>query len=130
MPTAEAEYPLASTTNDALGSCYCINNNCGSNIVMTQLPYILYSLGSGVVGAIQKVSVGKYAISDGVVNGMMIAYTGQSTGECANRSNTSSIGVDLSSVGALTALFAQSGRNSGSRRTGQEQRSIKPEQPL
>ena len=76
---------------------------------MTQLPYILYSLGSGVVGAIQKVAVGKYAISDGIVNGMMIAYTGQSTGECADRGNTSSIGVDLTSVGALTSLFGNPG---------------------
>lgn len=96
---------IASTSNDQLGSCYCINNNCGSHAVMTQLSYILYSIGSGVVGALESAVGGKYAISDGVVNGMSINYTGQSTRDCANNSNAPSIGLDPTSVESLEGIF-------------------------
>src|SRR5574341_96476 len=89
---SQGHISMAFTSNQELGSCYCINNNCGSNIAIRQLSYILYSLGSGVIGALQQAVGAKYAISDGIVSGMTIHYTGQTTSSCAEQKNTSLIG--------------------------------------
>lgn len=100
---------MAFASNQELGSCYCINNNCGTDIAIRQLPYILYSLGSGVIGALQQATGAKYAVSDGVVSGMTIHYTGQSTTTCAERRNTSVIGINPQTIASLTSLYSNPG---------------------
>src|SRR5690606_11863470 len=36
----------------ALAGCYCINNSCGANLVMGNLPSVLKDLGGGAIGAL------------------------------------------------------------------------------
>jgi hypothetical protein len=82
------------------------------------MSYILYSLGSGVVGALQQATGAKYAISDGVVSGMSIHYTGQSTSSCAEQTNTSLIGINMQTIASLTSMYYNPGTIST--RTDQE----------
>src|SRR3546814_9904910 len=35
-----------------LAGCYCINNSCGANLVMDNLPSVLKDLGGGAIGAL------------------------------------------------------------------------------
>jgi len=64
---------LSSTTLSNLGGCYCINNHCGNNLVITNLSNVLGDMGGGAASA------------------MAAAIQPRSTaGNCASRPSSSS----------------------------------------
>ncbi|MBI3803494.1 MAG: hypothetical protein HY282_07000 [Nitrospirae bacterium] len=65
----------------SLGGCYCVNNSCGSNLAMTNLPSVLKNIGGGVVGSVQAKNP-KLAITDVKVDGLAVSYYGQNEGAC------------------------------------------------
>lgn len=77
-----AQVSLADVSISDLGGCYCINNSCGNNLLMTRTGQILGTVGGGVTGAIQGVSP-MYAITQTSVSGTSISYHGQDTGGCS-----------------------------------------------
>ncbi len=40
----------------SLAGCYCVNSSCGSNLVWSNMAYVLKDLGGGIVGTIQESS--------------------------------------------------------------------------
>ncbi len=69
---------LQEASPDSLGGCYCLNNDCGSNLVWTNTPVILKDLGGGAVGAVQAANSG-FTVSDVRVDTTTITYYGQDT---------------------------------------------------
>lgn len=65
-----------------LGGCFCVNNSCGSGLVLNQLNYVLSTLGGGVVGAVQAVNP-QWAVSNAGTADMTISYYGQNSDQCA-----------------------------------------------
>lgn len=65
-----------------LGGCFCVNNSCGTALVINQLNYVLSVLGGGVVGAVQAVNP-KWAVSNASTADMTISYFGQNSDQCA-----------------------------------------------
>lgn len=68
-----------------LGSCYCVNNFCGSNLVMLQLSSVLMSLGAGVTNAYHAVYP-QQAISSASIDNLSVTYYGQSSSACSSSS--------------------------------------------
>lgn len=60
------------------GGCYCINSDCGSNLVWSNAKVVLQDLGGGIVGAMQQANPG-FTVSDVNVEDTTIAYYGQDT---------------------------------------------------
>jgi hypothetical protein len=60
----------------ALGGCYCINRDCGSNLAWANLPRVLRDLGGGTVGAVQGAGP-DVSVSEVAVDGPSITYYGQ-----------------------------------------------------
>lgn len=65
-----------------LGGCYCINNDCGQDLVWRNPAVVLNDLGGGVVGALQQANPG-FTLSDVRTTATTIAYYGQDTGRQA-----------------------------------------------
>lgn len=65
-----------------LGGCFCVNNSCGNGLVLSQLNYVLSTLGGGVVGAVQAVN-SKWAVSNANTVDTTISYYGQNSDRCA-----------------------------------------------
>jgi len=59
-----------------LGGCYCINRDCGNDLVWKNPGVILNDLGGGIVGAIQKAFPG-FTVSDVRVSDTHIFFYGQ-----------------------------------------------------
>ncbi|MBY5939010.1 MULTISPECIES: hypothetical protein [Marinobacter] len=84
-PSAAGELSLAPTDLESLGGCYCINNSCGSGLVMGNLEKILSDLGGGATGSLTAQS--EYlTISEVGVSGPMIKFYAQKAGDCATGS--------------------------------------------
>ncbi len=64
-----------------LGGCYCINNDCGNNLVWSNLQTVLKDIGGGVVGSIQSYDP-KYAVTDVSIQDTSITYYGQKSSQC------------------------------------------------
>lgn len=60
------------------GGCYCINSDCGSNLVWSNAKVVLQDLGGGIVGAIQRANPA-FTISDVKFDNTTISYYGQDT---------------------------------------------------
>jgi hypothetical protein len=71
-----------------LGGCYCINNDCGNNLVWSNLAVVLKDLGGGVAGAVQAKDP-KYAVTDVRIDGTSITYYGQDSAECSSITSSS-----------------------------------------
>lgn len=84
---ADAQYRVALTTTTLkeLGGCFCINNNCGNNLVWNNIAVVLKAVGGGVAGSIQAQNP-QYAVSDVKVEGANIFYYGQKAGSCTTGS--------------------------------------------
>ncbi len=67
---------LRETSPDRVGGCYCINSDCGSDLVWNNAQVILRDLGGGVVGALQQANA-SFAVSDVRLNHTTISYYGQ-----------------------------------------------------
>lgn len=87
-----------------LGGCYCINNDCGNNLVWNNLPVVLKDIGSGIASAIQARSP-QMAISDVKIDGTHITYYGQSSGQCGSpgQSGTSNPEQYFGNAGGMAA---------------------------
>ncbi len=72
---------LQQVPRESLGGCFCVNNYCGSNIILKETQLVLTSLGGGVVGAVQATNP-KYAVSNSTVTDTTINYFAQNTGSC------------------------------------------------
>jgi hypothetical protein len=82
---------LQSANTSDLGGCFCINNSCGSNLVMNQLNYVLTVLGGGASGAIQAANPG-WAVSSVNAVDTTISYYGQQSANCTVASFGNSYG--------------------------------------
>jgi len=75
----EAKVSLAPVSSIAdLAACYCVNNNCGGNLVWNNINIILKDLGGGVVSAIHTRDP-QYTITNVSTDGPAIKYYGQKT---------------------------------------------------
>jgi hypothetical protein len=75
---AEGRLSLPQASLFDLGSCYCINNDCGNNLVWQNLPVVLQDLGGGAVGAVQRARP-DFSVSRVELGGTTITYYGQDT---------------------------------------------------
>lgn len=64
-----------------LSGCFCINSSCGSNLVWTNIGYVLKIFGGAVAGAFQQANP-RYAVSDARLDGAAIYFYGQKTKDC------------------------------------------------
>jgi hypothetical protein len=78
---------LQAVPRESLGGCFCVNNYCGSNIILKETQLVLTSLGGGVVGAVQATNP-KYAVSNSSITDTTINYFAQNTGSCGQLSSS------------------------------------------
>lgn len=104
---------LESASMTDLAGCYCINNSCGSNLVMANLPTVLKDLGGGVVAALTTADP-RYGVAQAQIDGPSISYVGaQSTactatptiGQTAYRSNPTAMAGDAASASSANQVF-------------------------
>ena len=91
---------LSSTTLSNLGGCYCINNHCGNNLVITNLSKVLGDMGGGAASAMAAANP-LYAISNVTVDGSSIRYYGQDTSRCGQPGNAALSGY-FNSPGSIS----------------------------
>ena len=65
-----------------LGGCYCVNNSCGTGLVMSNLDKVLNDLGGGATGALTS-QMDYLTVSEVGVTGPMIKFYAQKAGDCA-----------------------------------------------
>jgi len=75
---AAGRVSLQSVLPETLGGCYCVNSNCGNNLIWNNTAIVLKDLGGGVVAAIQATSP-NLTISDTQSTPVSISYFGQDT---------------------------------------------------
>src|SRR3546814_3793662 len=64
-----------------LAGCYCINNSCGANLVMDNLPSVLKDLGGGAIGALTSHDP-RVGVAEARINGPLIQYVGAQSTAC------------------------------------------------
>src|SRR3546814_17670781 len=64
-----------------LAGCYCINNSCGANLVMDNLPSVLKDLGGGAIGALTSHDP-RVGVAEARINGPLIPYVGAHSTAC------------------------------------------------
>ena len=96
-----------------LAGCYCINNSCGANLVMGNLPSVLKDLGGGAIGALTSHDP-RIGVAEAHVNGPLIQYVGAQSTACAGsadipqtayRGNPTAILGDAAASSASNSLF-------------------------
>ncbi|WP_184099190.1 hypothetical protein [Sphingopyxis panaciterrulae] len=96
-----------------LAGCYCINNSCGANLVMGNLPSVLKDLGGGAIGALSTHDP-RIGVADARVNGPLIQYVGAQSTACspdpalpqtAYRANPTTIQGDAFAASEANSLF-------------------------
>lgn len=65
-----------------LSGCYCINNSCGTNLAIGNLPTVLKDLGGGMIGAITTADP-RIGVAEARTEGPVISYVGAQTTACA-----------------------------------------------
>lgn len=92
---------------EELKSCYCINNSCGSNLVLTNMANIVKDFGTGLANAFQQRDP-YYTISAVTQDGPYTTFYGQEPASCAVGFN-SSLTTYKDSPGSLSsAAFSTS----------------------
>jgi len=76
------EVGISETVKEGMGGCFCINSNCGSNIVTKDLNYILQTLGDGAINAIHDKNP-TLAIQKSQIDVLTITYYAQDQGNCS-----------------------------------------------
>ena len=66
-----------------LAGCYCINNDCGTNLAMANARAVLRDLGGGIIAGIQEKNP-QYMITDAEIDSLIITYYGNDTTASAN----------------------------------------------
>jgi hypothetical protein len=69
-----------------LAGCYCINNSCGTNLVMGNLPSALKDLGGGAIGALTSHDP-RIGVAEARINGPLIQYVGAQSTACSASPN-------------------------------------------
>ncbi|MFQ3894788.1 hypothetical protein [Sphingobium sp. R-7] len=96
-----------------LAGCYCINNNCGSNLVWGNMASVLKDLGGGVIGALTTADP-RVGVAQATIDGPVIRYTGAQSTACtpnpslpqtAYRASPAAIQSDAASAAASSSLF-------------------------
>lgn len=96
-----------------LAGCYCINNSCGNNLAMSNLPTVLKDLGGGVVAALTTADP-RYGVAQAQIDGPSITYVGaQSTactanptiGQTAYRSAPTAMAGDATAASSTNPVF-------------------------
>lgn len=64
-----------------LGGCYCVNNHCGSGLLVNNLDTTVSAIGAGAAAALAANNP-YYAITNVRVNGPTAEYFGQNTAQC------------------------------------------------
>jgi hypothetical protein len=110
---AGGDLALTAVDMPELAGCYCINNSCGSNLVMGNLPSVLKDLGGGAIGALTS-NDPRIGVAEARVNGPLIQYVGAQSTACsassslpqaAYLSNPTAILGDAASAAATNSLF-------------------------
>lgn len=90
---------------ETLKSCYCVNNSCGSNLVISNMSNIVKDFGSGLANAFQQRNP-YYTISAVVPDGPYTTFYGQEPASCASGFNTSLSGFKDTPGSLSTAAFS------------------------
>jgi hypothetical protein len=77
-------YKKANVKDKGLSGCFCVNNACGgSQVVSTNLNYILRTVGGMVVSAfLNNPTMRTYAVADVRIEGWSITFYGQDSSQC------------------------------------------------
>lgn len=78
---------LVPTALSRLGGCYCINDSCGSALMVVNAAEVMGHLGAGIVAKISENNP-TLSVSSIQVNNTMITYTGVITDDCGQTGNT------------------------------------------
>ena len=104
---------LAAAEMAELAGCYCVNNSCGANLVMDNLPSVLKDLGGGAIGALTSHDP-RLGVAEARINGPLIQYVGAQSTACtalpdlpqtAYRGRPTSILGDAAATAAGSSLF-------------------------
>ncbi|MDK8465876.1 hypothetical protein [Marinobacter sp. SS13-12] len=76
------EIGMVPTALENLGGCYCVNDSCGTGLVMSNLDKVLNDLGGGATGALTS-QLDYLTVSEVGVTGPMIKFYAQKAGGCA-----------------------------------------------
>lgn len=109
MKLEGTEVPLSSQ-GDVLKSCYCINNSCGSGLVVKNFDTITKDIGSGIANAFQKVNP-YYTISDVQADGPLMRFYGQEPASCKEEFNGALTTYKDNPNALSTAAFSSSTSN-------------------
>ncbi len=82
---------LKEVSRDDVYGCFCINNDCGSDLLIKNMDYVLKTLGGQIAGLFQRVNP-HYLVSKREINGNTIYYFGQSEGSCSLASGEGEVG--------------------------------------
>lgn len=88
---------------EGLGGCFCINKSCGSNLVWSNMQYVLSTLGIGVVSALQTTDP-RVVITGAETTVTYIQYYGQRTTDIGAAQSSS--GVYFSGTADPTEVYA------------------------
>lgn len=104
---------LAATGLSGVGGCYCVNNDCGTGLVMANINNVLGDLGGGATAKVAQIDP-LNAISRVDVSGTTINYYGQDVGNCgmsgvADQTSYYSNASQLLTDGANAAALAPPG---------------------
>jgi len=72
---------LVEAAPSELGGCYCVNNHCGSGLLVNNLEATVSALGGGAAGALTSLSP-YYAITRTQIDGPTAQYFGQNVADC------------------------------------------------
>lgn len=104
---------LAEGEMSDLSGCYCVNNSCGANLVLGNLPTVLKDLGGGMVGALTTASP-SIGVAEARTDGPVISYVGAQTAACTSnptvgqtiyRAAPTAIQGDAAAVSASSSIF-------------------------
>ena len=110
---AAKELKLTQVDMPELSACYCVNDSCGSNLVLTNLASVLKDLGGGMVGALTTADP-RIGVAEARINGPVIDYVGAQTTACtsspaisqtAYRANPAAIQGDAFALSSANPVF-------------------------
>jgi len=94
---------IATSSQEELSGCFCINNSCGSNILYNQNSLLMQVIGGGILAAMQAVNP-KYAATVGELNPYQIIYYAQNSSDCTIGNVTGSASDPTSYYGSPTTI--------------------------
>lgn len=121
-----------------LAGCYCVNANCGANLVAGNLPSVLKDLGGGVIGALTTADP-RIAVAQASIDGPVIRYVGAHTTACTSspavsatsyRANPTAISGDAYAASQASSVFTALAASPAGNGKAQETRSCTIEREI